>query len=112
MGMGQYTCTEVLQLLANVAGTSLECTEAAFPSPRLGWVLRELIKATIAMPGEVIPAVVYAAALLVFELGDLKVVDAAALQGKLFEDFIEIPIYCIVSSSRGFCSVTTGSFGL
>jgi len=64
------------------------------------------------MPGEKTPAIVYATALLVFEPCDLNVVDAAALQGKPFEDFIGISIYCIVSSSRGFCSVTTGSFGL
>lgn len=64
------------------------------------------------MPGEKTPAMVYAVALLVLELGDLNVVDAVALQGKPFEDFIGISIYCIVSSSRGFCSVTAGSFGL
>lgn len=91
---------------------SLECTGAAFPSPRLGWVLHGLIKATITVPGEKIPTMAYVAALLVFEPGDLSVADAAALQGKPFEDFIGISIYCIVSSSRGFCSVTTGCFGL
>lgn len=42
---------------------------------------------------------VYAAALLVIEPGDLNVVDAAALQGKPFEGFVGISIYCIVSSS-------------
>lgn len=82
------------------------------PSPRLEWVLHGLIKAAIAMPGEKTPTMVYAAALLVLELGDLNAVDAAALQGKPFEDFIGIAIYCIISSSRRFCSVTTGSFGL
>ena len=52
------------------------------------------------MPGEKTPAMIYAAALLVFEPGDLNVVDAVALQGKLFEDFIGISIYCIVSSKQ------------
>lgn len=32
--------------------------------------------------------------------------DAAALRGKLLEDFIRISIYCIVSARRGLCSVT------
>lgn len=85
---------------------------SSFVTFSLGWVLHGLVKATIAMRGEKAPVMVYAAALLLFELGDLNVVNAAALQGKPFEDFIGISIYCIVSSSRGFCSVTTGSFGL
>lgn len=46
---------------------------------------------------------VYAAAWLVLERGGFSVVDATALQGKLFEDFTGISLYCIVSSSRGFC---------
>lgn len=32
--------------------------------------------------------------------------DAAALRGKLFEDFIRTSIYCIVSARSGLCSVT------
>lgn len=105
-------CIEVLHLLVSLAGTSLKGTRVALPSSHLGWVLHGLIKATITVPGEKTPTMVYAAVLLVFELGDLNVVDAAALQGKPFEDFIGISIYCIISSSKGFGSVRMGSFGL
>lgn len=95
-----------------LAGISLKGTGIALPSSHLGWVLHGLLKATITVPGEKTPTMVYSAVLLIFELGDLNVVDAAALQGKPFKDFIGIPIYCIISSSKGFGSVRTGSFGL
>lgn len=54
-----------------------------------------------------------AAALPVSQPGDFNVVVAAALQGKLLENFIGISVPYIISSDRGFHSLPpVGSCGV
>lgn len=75
---------------------------SSFVTFSLGWVLHGLIKATIAMPGEKAPIMVYAAALLLFELGDLNVVNAAALQESRLRILLEFLFIASLVAVEGF----------